>query len=168
MRYSCLSPILQDVCNQLFRTRHNRGRSSRRIKSASAGDFADSVLKSIVKAAASDDEISLAGFGKFKIRLRQNARAAIRPTVRKSRSPRRRSSPFACQGSEGRLERLNAGIRLIGPFWQLGSSEFTNFEDAVETRNALVHRRIPPGQAAEQRECKTRLGSREAGAAGKR
>jgi DNA-binding protein HU-beta len=50
VRYSCLSPILQDLCNELFRTRHN------------------SVLKSIVKAAASDDEVSLAGFGKFKIK----------------------------------------------------------------------------------------------------
>ena len=75
---------------------------------------------------------------------------------------------FARQGSEGRLERLNTGARLIAPFWQLGSSEFTNFEDAVETRNAFVHRRIPPGQAAEHRECKTGLGSREDGAAGKR
>ena len=64
------------------------------ISKAQAQAILDSVLKSIVRAAASDDEVSLAGFGKFKSGLRQNARAAIRPTVRKSRSPHRRSSPF--------------------------------------------------------------------------
>jgi DNA-binding protein HU-beta len=35
---------------------------------AQAQAILDSVLKSIVKAAASDDEVSLAGFGKFKVK----------------------------------------------------------------------------------------------------
>ena len=38
------------------------------ISKAQAQAILDSVLKSIVKAAASDDEVSLAGFGKFKIK----------------------------------------------------------------------------------------------------
>jgi DNA-binding protein HU-beta len=36
------------------------------ISKAQAQAILDSVLKGIVKAAASDDEVSLAGFGKFK------------------------------------------------------------------------------------------------------
>jgi DNA-binding protein HU-beta len=38
------------------------------ISKAQAQAILDSVLKSIVKAAASDDEVSLAGFGKFKVK----------------------------------------------------------------------------------------------------
>jgi DNA-binding protein HU-beta len=38
------------------------------ISKAQVQAILDSVLKSIVKAAASDDEVSLAGFGKFKIK----------------------------------------------------------------------------------------------------
>jgi DNA-binding protein HU-beta len=38
------------------------------ISKAQAQAILDSVLKSIVNAAASDDEVSLAGFGKFKVK----------------------------------------------------------------------------------------------------
>jgi DNA-binding protein HU-beta len=38
------------------------------ISKAQAQAILDSVLKSIVKAAASDEEVSLAGFGKFKVK----------------------------------------------------------------------------------------------------
>ena len=38
------------------------------ISKAQAQAILDSVLKSIVRAAASDDEVSLAGFGKFKVK----------------------------------------------------------------------------------------------------
>ena len=38
------------------------------ISKAQAQAILDSVLKSIVKAAASNDEVSLAGFGKFKVK----------------------------------------------------------------------------------------------------
>src|ERR1700688_2530805 len=38
------------------------------ISKAQAQAILDSVLKSIVKAAASDNEVSLAGFGKFKVK----------------------------------------------------------------------------------------------------
>jgi DNA-binding protein HU-beta len=38
------------------------------ISKAQVQAILDSVLKSIVKAAASDDEVSLAGFGKFKVK----------------------------------------------------------------------------------------------------
>ena len=38
------------------------------LPKAQAQAILDSVLKSILKAAASDDEVSLAGFGKFKIK----------------------------------------------------------------------------------------------------
>jgi DNA-binding protein HU-beta len=38
------------------------------ISKAQAQAILDSVLKSIIKAAASDDEVSLAGFGKFKVK----------------------------------------------------------------------------------------------------
>ena len=38
------------------------------ISKAQAQAILDSVLKSIVSAAASDDEVSLAGFGKFKVK----------------------------------------------------------------------------------------------------
>jgi nucleoid DNA-binding protein len=64
------------------------------ISKAQAQAILDSVLKSIVKAAASNDEVSLAGFGEFKVKLRQNARAAIRQMARKSRLPHRRSCRF--------------------------------------------------------------------------
>ena len=38
------------------------------LSKAQAQAILDSVLKSILKAAASDDEVSLAGFGKFKVK----------------------------------------------------------------------------------------------------
>ena len=64
------------------------------ISKAQAQAILDSVLKSIVSATASNDEVSLAGFGKFKVKASPERKAAIRPTARKLRSPRRRSSPF--------------------------------------------------------------------------
>jgi DNA-binding protein HU-beta len=95
------------------------------IPKAQVQAILDSVLKSIVKAAASDDEVSLSGFGKFKIKAspeREGRNPANGEKIKIAAS--KKLSFFACQGSEGRLERLNAGIRLIGPSWQLGSSEF--------------------------------------------
>jgi DNA-binding protein HU-beta len=44
------------------------------VSKAQVQAILDSVLKSIVKAAASDDEISLAGFGKFKIKASPGTR----------------------------------------------------------------------------------------------
>jgi DNA-binding protein HU-beta len=67
------------------------------ISKAQSQAILDSVLKSIVKAAASDDDVSLAGFGKFKVKASPEREAAIRPMARKSRSPHRRSSPFRPQ-----------------------------------------------------------------------
>ena len=67
VRYSRLSPILQDFemnsseLVTIVAEAHD-------ISKAQAQAILDSVLKSIVKAAASDDEVSLAGFGKFKVK----------------------------------------------------------------------------------------------------
>jgi DNA-binding protein HU-beta len=83
------------------------------LPKAQAQAILDSVLKSILKAAASDDEVSLAGFGKFKVKASPE---------REGRNPANGEKIkiaallFACQGSEGRLERLNTGPRLIVPF----------------------------------------------------
>jgi Bacterial DNA-binding protein len=61
------SPILQELCNDVFRTRHNRRGSSRHIKSASAGDSGQRVEKRR-QGRGECDEVSLAGFGKFKVK----------------------------------------------------------------------------------------------------
>jgi DNA-binding protein HU-beta len=64
------------------------------ISKAQALAILDSVLKGIVTAAASDDEVSLTGFGKFKVKASPERGAAIRAMVRKLRLPHRRSFPF--------------------------------------------------------------------------
>jgi hypothetical protein len=83
------------------------------ISKAQAQAILDSVLKSIVKAAASDDEVSLAGFGKFKVKASPERDRRIEEALL-----------FACQGSEGRLERLNTGPRLLAPFLAAGVGKF--------------------------------------------
>src|SRR6202030_2530656 len=95
---------------------------------------ADSVLKSIFNAAASNDEVSLAGFGKFKVKAspeREGHNPANGEKIKIAAS--KKLSFLPRQGSEGHLERLNTEPRLIAHFWQLGSSSFTDFEHAVET-----------------------------------
>jgi hypothetical protein len=49
-------------------------------------------------------------------------------------------------------------------FLAAGFVGFYYFEDAIETRNAFVHRGIPSGQTAEFWKRETELGSCEAGA----
>ena len=64
------------------------------ISKAQAQAILDSVLKNIVKAAASDDEVSLAGFGKFKVKASPEREGRNPATGEKSRLPRRRNCPF--------------------------------------------------------------------------
>ena len=57
----------------------------------------DSMLKTILGAAANGEEISLPGFGKFKVKETPEREGAIRPAARKSRSPPRASSAIRRQ-----------------------------------------------------------------------
>jgi DNA invertase Pin-like site-specific DNA recombinase len=62
----------------------------------SLSDFAkivEDILKNIVDAAASGAEVSLRGFGKFKVKATRSAKAAIRQAGRRSRLQHQRSLP---------------------------------------------------------------------------
>jgi DNA-binding protein HU-beta len=77
------------------------------ISKAQAQAILDSVLKSIIKAAASDGEVSLAGFGKFKVKASPEREGRNPANGEKIKIAASKKLSFACQGSEGRLERLN-------------------------------------------------------------
>jgi DNA-binding protein HU-beta len=58
------------------------------VSKAQAKSIVDDIMKNILDAAASGAEVSLPGFGKFKVK------ATIRQMARRSRLRRQRSSPF--------------------------------------------------------------------------
>jgi nucleoid DNA-binding protein len=62
------------------------------VSKAQAKSIVDDILKDIVDAAASGAEVSLPGFGKFKVKTTPE-REGIRRAGRKSRLRRQRSSP---------------------------------------------------------------------------
>jgi nucleoid DNA-binding protein len=62
------------------------------VSKAQAKSIVDDILKNIVDAAANGAEVSLPGFGKFKIKATPEREGAIRLVARRSRSRRQRSS----------------------------------------------------------------------------
>jgi nucleoid DNA-binding protein len=63
------------------------------LTKADARKLVDAIFVEIGDAAAKADEISLNGFGKFKVKDTRRVKAAILRRERLSRSPLRRSSP---------------------------------------------------------------------------
>jgi DNA-binding protein HU-beta len=64
------------------------------VSKAQAKSIVDDIMKNILDAAASGAEVSLPGFGKFKVKATPEREAAIRQMARRSRLRRQRSSPF--------------------------------------------------------------------------
>jgi nucleoid DNA-binding protein len=82
------------------------------VSKTQAQAIVDSMLKTILGAAANGEEISLPGFGKFKVQGNAGTRGAQSDQRRENQDRRlAQTHLFACKGGEGAPERLSSGAK---------------------------------------------------------